>query len=68
VRKTFSGGIIALIAISTAVLFPLFALAIYFLIQYLKKDRRQREREEREARKRNLMSDLDRTAENEISQ
>jgi len=32
VRKTFSGGIIALIAISTAILFPLFALGIYFLI------------------------------------
>ncbi|CDW86019.1 eukaryotic aspartyl protease family protein [Stylonychia lemnae] len=65
VRKTFSGGIIALLAISTALFFPLFVLGIYFLIQFLKRGRRQREKEAREQEKKRLMSDLDRSAESQ---
>eukprot|EP00347_Sterkiella_histriomuscorum_P014759 403359643 len=58
IRRTYSGGIIALLAISTALLFPLFVLGIYYLVQLKKRDRRKREREAHEQERQNLMSAL----------
>ena len=58
VRATFSGGIIALLAISVAILFPLFILGIYFIVMSYKKKRRARERAMRSQRENNLMTNL----------
>lgn len=58
VRATFSGGIIALLAISVAILFPLFILGIYFIVEASKKKRRARERAMKSHRENNLTSAL----------
>lgn len=42
VRATFSGGIIALIAISVAIIFPLFVLGLYFGVLAYKKKKKAR--------------------------
>jgi len=61
VRATFSQGVVALIAISFAVLFPLFALGIYFLVKLIKQKRKQDQKNKRTAEETNLLSQLSAT-------
>ncbi len=58
VRATFSGGMIALIAISVAILFPLAILAIYFMVLRYKKAKKLRISKTRTQLEENLRSAL----------
>ena len=61
--KCFSYRLKRSLAITTALIFPLFVFAIYFLIQLKKKARRQREKDARDQERVNLLSGLTKTTE-----